>query len=286
MLCCAGFAADRLWEMVSRPAVKILPLAADYLVFDKTAGSTISHIISVEPEEKGEGLTLVPTVGGNILAGPTRRKADGEPDGSTDISGINELKEKCRKLIPALPTDKIIRNFGAARPNPYYANEDGSISDRSINDFMILEDNGFFDMIGIKTPGITCADELGRYISARIIDSMDKKPGPNPHFSPIRKGIPKISELIETGSSMLEDLSEDCFDMICRCEHISRGEVMEAVRRGATTVDGVKRRTGAGMGRCQGGYCMEKILQILSTCLGKSIYDIRKDGPGSEVLKK
>ena len=286
VLCCAGFAADRLWDMVSRPIVKILPLAADYLVFDKSEGGVISHVISVEPEEKGEGLTLVPTVSGNILAGPTRRQIAGMPDGSTDIAGIRELKEKCSKLVPSLSLDKIIRNFGAARPNPYYTEYDGSISDRSVNDFVILEDNGFFDMIGIKTPGITCADELGRYISARIIDSMEKKPGPNPHYSPIRKGIPKIAKLIEEGSPLPEGLSEDCFDMICRCEHISRGEVMEAIRRGATTVDGVKRRTGAGMGRCQGGYCMEKILQILSTCLGKNIYDIRKDGSGSEVLKK
>jgi len=284
VLCCAGFSADRLWEMVSRPTVRLVPLAADYLVFDKSAGDAISHVISVEPENKGEGLTLVPTCGGNILAGPTRRQIKGLPDGSTDAAGIKELKEKCRALIPSLPADKIIRSFGAARPNPYFTNEDGSVSEKSINDFAILEDNGFFDLIGIKTPGITCANELGIHISSLIINSLEKKPGLNPHFSPIRKGIPKISDLIEKDSPLLSSLSEDCFEIICRCEHISRGEVLEAIRRGATTLDGVKRRTGAGMGRCQGGYCAEKIMHILSSCLGKNIYDIKKDGPGSEMI--
>ena len=284
VLCCAGFSADRLWEMISRPAVRLVPLAADYLVFDKAVGGTISHVISVEPESKGEGLTLVPTCGGNILAGPTRRQISGVPDGSTDAGGIQELKEKCLMLIPSLPVDKIIRNFGTTRPNPYCINDDGSVSDKSLNDFVILEDNGFFDLIGIKTPGITCANELGTHISSLIVSSFEKKPGPNPHYSPIRKGIPKIADLIEKDSPLLASLSEDCFEIICRCEHISRGEVLEAIRRGATTLDGVKRRTGSGMGRCQGGYCAEKIMHILSTCLGKNMYDINKDGPGSEMI--
>ncbi len=286
VLCCGGFEAGRLWEMVSAPVVKILPMAADYLVFDKAAGSQIHHVISVEPEEKGEGLTLVPTADGNILAGPTRRRISGIPDYSTDLSGIRELKEKLGRYVPSLSPDLVIRNFGAARPNPYFLNEDGSLSPKSVNDFVILESDGFFNLIGIKTPGITCANELGSYLASRIAYSMKERPKQDPDFNPERAGIPKASALINTDPEKAEGLPKEYFEIICRCEKISKGEVIEALKRGAVTVDGIKRRTGAGMGLCQGGYCMEKILSVMHDYLGRDYYDITKDGPGSEIIKK
>ena len=291
LICCAGLTSDTVWEMLSKPTVKILPLAADYLVFDKSAGDSISHVISVEPEEKGDGITLVPTVDGNILAGPTRRSIkDPANAAAADVSGILELQRKCRKIIPSLSTSMVIRSFGAVRPNPYYVEPDGTLSQKSINDFQILEEDGFFALIGIKTPGITCANELGMYLAQRLIRSMKQEPSLNPSFSPVRKRILKLSDLLrdDPGStdSLLQDLPAEYFEIICRCEHISKGEVLEAIRRGASTIDGVKRRTGAGMGRCQGGYCMEKILHLLNEQTGKDLYEITKDGPGSEVLQK
>ncbi|MBR3403578.1 MAG: NAD(P)/FAD-dependent oxidoreductase [Parasporobacterium sp.] len=306
LICCAGLTADTVWEMLSKPSVKILPLAADYLVFDRSVGDSISHVISVEPEEKGDGITLVPTVDGNILAGPTRRSikdpahctaaASGcctaAPGSETaaDVGGILELQQKCQKLIPSLSPSMIIRSFGAVRPNPYYAEPDGTLSQKSINDFQILEEDGFFALIGIKTPGITCADELGRYLAQRLIGSLEHKPPLNPSFSPSRKGILRLSDLLRDDPGLTANLPQsapaDYFEIICRCEHISKGEVLEAIRRGATTIDGIKRRTGAGMGRCQGGYCMEKILHLLKEQTGKDVYEITKDGPGSEILIK
>ena len=184
----------------------------------------------------------------------------------------------------------IIRSFGAVRPNPYYAEPDGTLSQKSINDFQILEEDGFFALIGIKTPGITCADELGRYLAQRLIGSLEHKPPLNPSFSPSRKGILRLSDLLRDDPGLTANLPQsapaDYFEIICRCEHISKGEVLEAIRRGATTIDGIKRRTGAGMGRCQGGYCMEKILHLLKEQTGKDVYEITKDGPGSEILIK
>lgn len=283
LLCCAGFSSDRLWEMVSLPSVRIIPLAGDYLVFDKSVGNLISHVLSVEPETKGEGITLVPTTGGNILAGPTRRSPSPEAPSATERSGLLELKEKCRRLIPSLPADKVIRSFGAVRPNPYGLNEDGSLSGRSLNDFMILEEDGFFALIGIKTPGITCAKELGDYLTQKVIGSMEKKPARNPSYSPLRKGIPRLFPLRREASD-IGDLPPDFYEIICRCEQVSKGEVLEAIRRGAVTIDGVKRRTGAGMGRCQGGYCMEKILHLLNETTGADLYEITKDGARGTIL--
>ncbi len=286
ILCCGGFHSDKLWEMAYKPRIRLLPLAADYLVFDTTAGSLIHHILSTEPEEKGEGVTIVPTADGNLLLGPTRREISGMPDYSTALPGLSELKEKGKAVLPDLPLDQIIRSFGAARPNPYYVDENGNLTDRSLKDFVILEEDGFFDLIGVKTPGITCANELGVYMTDRIIRSFEQIPEEKPDFDLHRKAILKTSNLIEHDPEKLNELPSEYREIFCRCKTVSKGEVLEAIRRGATTIDGVKRRTGAGMGRCQGGYCMEKILHLLSEELGTDIYQITKDGDGTEVLRK
>ena len=278
LLLCGGFHSGRLWEMVSRPQVKIIPQAADYLVFDTKTGGIIDHVISIEPEIKGEGLTLVPTADGNILAGPTRRDvASEDPDYSTESEGLDELSLKLKDLIPDFPPDKVIRNFGAARPNPFYVDDN-----RSINDFVILEEDGLFGLIGVKTPGITCAAELGKYITNRLISTFERQPEANVSFDPARRGIIRVHKLIDKDPEAFIALPEEYHDIVCRCMNVSRGEILEAIRRGATTVDGIKRRTGAGMGRCQGGYCSEKILHILGE--GADIYSITKDGTGSEIL--
>ena len=284
VLCCAGMQADRLWETVGRPRIRIRPLAADYLVFDTQAGKWLSHILSVEPEEKGDGITLVPTVDGNILAGPTRRTVRGEPDASTDADGLRELKKKTSELLPGLPMDLIIRSFASARPNPYALEEDGSLSNGSILDFEILEEDGFYALVGIKTPGLTCANELGAYMTDRIIRSFETAPEINRAYDPIRKAIPRVSRLLEEDIGRLEELPPPYREIICRCRNVSRGEVVEAIRRGAVTIDGVKRRTGAGMGRCQGGVCMEKILHILAEEKAMDPRQVTKDGGDSLVL--
>lgn len=284
VLICAGYAADTLWEKAGSPKVRLIAQEADYIVLDTCAGDLIHHVISVEPEKKGEGLTLVPTVNGNILIGPTRRDAGTEPDGATDEQGLSELIRKCKMLIPSMPTDAVIRNFGTARPNPYLIEEDGTLSSKSLNDFMILEEDGLFGMIGVKTPGITCANELGAYISQRIASSFDPVPEGNPDFCPVRKGMIKTAGLSAKERAQLCKEDPDYAQIICRCRQISRAEVKEAIARGAKTVDGVKYRAGTGMGRCQGGYCEEKILHLLSSMRNEDIRTVTRDGKGSEII--
>ena len=304
VLCCGGFQADHLWEMAGKPQVRILPQAADYIVFDTYSDGLVRHVLSVEPEEKGEGITLVPTVDGNLLLGPTRRDVRRPAAGATNGEALLELITRAKTVIPSLPADMIIRNFGAARPNPYYLNEDGTLSGKSLKDFVILEQEGFFALVGVKTPGITCASELGIYVTQRILNSFPGKIPFNPDYNPKRKGIPKIvktlDEVLTPGSktgvlkrrpgneSSKEPqdtlLPEDYYEIVCRCRHVSKGEVLEAIRRGAKTVDGVKRRTGAGMGRCQGGFCMEKVMHLLAENQGGDIYSITKDGGESQIV--
>lgn len=286
ILDCAGMQSDFVWEMAEEPLIRIVPQYADYIVFDTTEGRHLNHIVSVEPEEKGNGVTVIPTVDGNLLLGPTRRDRTlgqrEQTDMATAEEGLRELERKCKELLPAVSFDAVIRCFGAVRPNPYYLDKHSkgralSLSKKSVKDFLILEKEGLFALVGVKTPGMTCANELGKVIAERIIRSLPGEIRKNADYDPRRRGIKRAAA---------DSKERGACRVICRCKGITYAEIREAIRRGAVTLDGVKRRTDAGMGRCQGGSCMEKILRILAEETGKNVYEIAKDGPGSEVLKK
>ena len=241
VLCCAGLSSDVLWEMAAKPRFRIIPKAADFIVFDVMQKPLIRHVISVEPEEYGEGLTMIPTVSGNLLLGPTRRAME-EPDEDqrfeTSQEGLLELLEKAGRLLPDLPADKVIRSFGAVRPNPYYVESSGNgyeVSSRSINDFLILEEQGLFSLAGIKTPGLTCADELGSYITEKIVASFEQKIPEKASFDPVRKGILTARQMSDQQRMELAEKDPDYARILCRCKGVTCAEVKEAIRRGALT---------------------------------------------------
>ena len=283
---CAGLRSDTVRELTERPAVRIFPTAADYLVLDDTVSGLVNHIIFHEPEEKGKGLTLVPTVDGTLLAGPTTRSRDSAPDRATAREGLETLKALCGQIVPSLPLDQTICSFAALRPDPYAVREEQGRwmpMDRSISSFTVLEEDGLISLLGIKTPGLTCAAVLGKHVAALVARYLGD-PGKNPRFSPRRRAIRRVHDLNEAQRAALIRRSPDYGEIVCRCRDVSMGEVMEAIRRGAVTLDGVKRRTGAGMGRCQGGRCMQKILETLAREQGCKPWQVTKDGPSSPVL--
>ena len=285
VLNCAGLAADRVRELVEAPLVRIFPSAADYLVLDDVSRGFVRHVIFHEPEEKGKGLTLVPTVSGNLLVGPTERDMAGAP-GATAAAGLAELRALCAQIVPDLDLDLVIRSFGAVRPNPYYVREEAGEwvpEARGIPSFTVLEERGLVSLIGIKTPGLTCAKPLGDYAAEKLLAHLGgatRKAG----FDPRRRAVPNLREMPEAARAALVAAQPDYGRIVCRCRGVSEGEVREAIRRGACTVDGVKRRTGAGMGRCQGGFCTERVLALLAEERGVAPTAVCKDGAGSEVL--
>ena len=282
---CAGLYADAMLEKVYAPTVRIVPDAGDYFILDNKVGSFIRHVIFHEPEEKGKGLTLVPTVDGNILIGPTERKFDeGEQNSlgfETTLEGLDLLRSLVREVVPALPIDQVIRSFGAVRPNPFEvdqgAGSDGhgegsaiTLSNRSVNDFCIVEaeDEAFISFVAVKTPGLTCANELGMYAA----DSIAKKlaAAPNKSFDPRREAQVRLKDMAFEERESLVRARPEYGRIVCRCGGITEGEVIDAMRRspGATTLDGVKHRAGTGLGRCQGGFCTQHIAELLSRELG------------------
>ena len=265
----AGLSSDVIREMTEKPLIRLYPTAADYIVLDRSAGNTIKHIVFHEGEY-GKGLTLVPTVDGNILIGPTNREASGEElrdsDMRTDRSGLDHLKELCREVVPGLDLSRQIRTFGSLRPDPYYVSLcDGDIVKRedNIKDIRITGEDGLFSLIGVKTPGLTFSNELGNIVADRAA-AYAGKTKMNEGFDPHRKAIVRARDLSEEERADMIRKDPDYGDVICSCMDVTRSELIQAVRRGAHNFESVKRRTGAGLGKCQGSRCRRRIMDIIA----------------------
>ena len=237
---CAGLSADRVQELIFPPSVRLQLDGAEYLVLDVRARKP-GRIIFHQAERCGKGITAIPCTEGNLLISGVRKDLTGPF--ATTAEGLEELYRDAKELLPDVDLSQVIRSFGAVRPNPQMK------SGESIGDFCIENPApGFYSLIGIKTPGLTASNELCLHmaqLAAAYLGAAE-----NPRFDPHRPAIGRKEE-------------PDFYEVICRCGHITRGEILEAIRRGATTVDGVKRRVGSGMGRCQGSHCAWEIAKIL-----------------------
>ncbi|MBE6008921.1 MAG: NAD(P)/FAD-dependent oxidoreductase [Lachnospiraceae bacterium] len=262
---CAGLYADSIHSLVEDTPVKIEKNGADYVVFDTSAAPFPSHIVFQE-KDNGKGITLIPTVDGNILAGPTERPSYEKEDYSTTEDGLKEIHSLLNELIPSLSTDKIIRSYGATRPNPYFADK----KDKSIYGFTVIASDGLFSLIGIKTPGLTCSKGLGEVMADHICDFLGNTEK-NTSYSPVRKGIVHVNKMDIKARNELIKKDPAYGEIVCKCRQITKGEITEAIRRGATTPEGVKRRIGTSMGRCQGSRCTQKIADIISEVINEKI---------------
>ena len=273
---CAGLAADRLQELLFPSFAHIVPTAGDYLVLDKCSKGKPAHILEYEPEERTKGLTVVPTVEGSLLIGPTER--ENEHLFATTEQGLAQVRNLAKRLLPGLDLNETIRSFAAVRPNPQ--RPDGG----SIHSFCIEHPaERFWSLIGIKTPGLTCARELGAFLAERLAEELAAEE--NTGFDPVCKSIRRARGLPFEERKTLVEQNPDYGEIICYCEDVTKAEVLEAIRGGAVTVDGVKRRVGTGMGRCQGARCEQKIAALIAETLDVSESAVRKDGPGSEIVR-
>ena len=233
---CAGLSADKVQELAFEPSVRLKLDGAEYLVFDDHAPKP-ERIIFHQAASCGKGITAIPTTEGKLLISGVRRAMD--IPFATTAEGLRELHRATKALLPDAQMGQVIRSFGAARPNPHEE------SGESLHDFCIENPApGFYSLIGVKTPGLTASNELGLLLAEKAAVYLNAER--NPDFAPSRKRVVPAD-----------------YEIICQCEGITRGEIIEAIRRGATTVEGVKRRAGSGMGRCQGGRCRGKIVRIL-----------------------
>lgn len=269
----AGVYAGDIHNMVCADKLHITPRKGEYCLLDRTAGGHVSHTVFQLPGKLGKGVLVSPTVHGNLLVGPTAADVSDPETANTTAEGLREVAEKSGWAVKNIPMRQVITSFMGLR-----AHEDG-------DDFIIGETaEGFFDAAGIESPGLTSAPAIGEYLSELIAGKLGL--APNESFDPIRKGVPKVADMPVEERAELIKRDPRYGNIICRCEEVSEGEILDAVHGvlGARTLDGVKRRTRAGMGRCQAGFCSPRVMDILSRELELDLTEIRKSGKDSQIV--
>ncbi len=276
----AGVYADRIHNMVSEDKIEIIPRRGQYCLMDKNCGDTVRSTVFQLPSALGKGILVTPTVHGNLLVGPTAEDIPDKEGVDTTAEGIAKVLEIGSKSLVQLDGRQVITSFSGLRA--HLKEEDGGKQDFRIQE---LEDaKGFFDVAGIESPGLSCAPAIGEYV-AELVNQSYPAPDKTDYIS-TRRGIPNMAEASDEERKQLILENPAYANVICRCELVTEGEIREAIRRpvGATTLDGVKRRTRAGMGRCQSGFCSPKTLEILAQELGVNPDEVRKAGESSVIL--
>ena len=266
---CAGVYADVIHDMACAHEFEITARKGEYLLLDKSAGQTVAHTVFQAPTAMGKGVLVTPTVHGNLLVGPTAANIDSREDTATTSTGMARLRRVASLSVRDIPFSAVITSFSGLRATG------------STGDFIIRESGntpGFFDVAGIESPGLSSAPAIGQYVASLVGEKLGL-PG-NPAFDSRRRGIPKLSGLSFEARQKLIAERPEYGQIICRCEQISEGEILDSIRRplGATTLDGVKRRVRAGMGRCQAGFCSPRVMELLSIEQHIPYGEVKKNG--------
>lgn len=265
----AGVYADRISGMVGDSSYSITPRKGHYYVMDKSVGEMFHHVLFQCPTDKGKGILITPTVHGNALIGPDSEYVAGKDDLATDAQHLSMVREVGLKTSKSIPFDQVIRSFVGLRASA------------DIHDFVIGESEvaeNFLHIGGFESPGLSSAPAVAKDI-VRIIDEKEGGLVEKQDFNPRRRPLVRFMSLSdeEKGEAIKKDARYG--NMICRCEMITEAEIVDCIHRsaGATTLKGVKKRTRPGMGRCQGGFCGPRVVEILAKELGTEMEEVRYD---------
>jgi len=272
----AGLYSDKIASMVGDTSFTITPRKGEYLLMDKKQGKIVNSVIFQTPSDMGKGILVSPTVDGNLLLGPTAKDIEDKEDTSTDRTGLSQVIQGALKSVPSVDLSKVITSFSGLRAVP------------STGDFIIEESKvakGFINVAGIESPGLTAAPAIAEYV-AQLLEKAGLILVLKDNYVRVRKPFKRFRDLQEDELTELIRDNPMYGNIICRCETVSAAEIIEAIHRpaGARTIDGVKRRTRAGMGRCQGGFCTPKVMHLLSQELGIPMEKVTKSGGNSWMV--
>ena len=271
----AGVYADKIHNMVSAEKMTITPRKGEYLLLDHTTEGYVTHTIFQLPGVLGKGVLVSPTVHGNTLVGPTALDIEDKEAVNTTAAGLQDVIDKSGLALENIPLRQVITSFAGLRAHE--ARHEFILGE-------VADAPGFFDCAGIESPGLSSAPAIGLHVSDLVAEKLALPLKTN--FQAERKGILDAKKLsVEERNELIK--KESAYgQIICRCESVSEGEILDAIHRplGARNLDAVKRRVRAGMGRCQAGFCSPRVIEILARELGIPESEITKNGGDSKYI--
>ena len=272
----AGTYADVINNLVSARKVHIRPRRGEYYILDKKYKDAFHAVMFQLPTKMGKGTLIAPTVDGTVLIGPTAEDIEDKEDKRTTAAGLEKALRQASRTWEHIPTRGFITTFSGLRATG------------DTGDFILGEAEDaplFFNCCAIESPGLTSSPAIAKWTAEQVSERLALEP--NPDFDPIRKAIPKFREMTAAEREAAIASDPDFGKVVCRCETVTEAEIREAIRRpvGALDIDGIKRRTRAGMGRCQAGFCTPRTVEILSEELGISPLEVTKFGGDYRLLQ-
>ena len=270
----AGVYGDTINNMVSEKKLHITPRRGSYMLFDNETQGMFNSTIFQLPSSKGKGVLVTPTVHGNLMIGPNSVDIPDKDDTSTTAFDLDYISKEALRTSPSIPFRKVITSFSGLR-----AHEDSG-------DFIVGEAEdapGFFNAVGIESPGLSSSLSIGEMVARMVADRLGIEKKENPVLE--RKAAPRPREMSVDERNELIKSNPSYGRIVCRCEEISEGEIIDAITRplGARSLDGVKRRVRAGMGRCQGGFCSPKVMELIEKYASIPFDEITKNSKGSNI---
>jgi len=254
---CAGLFADEISRMIGIDDFAIKPRKGQEFLLDKKKEHMANHLLFPLPGRDSKGVLIIKTSDGNPMIGPTAEEVENKDDLSTTSKGLHTVLENVKKMMPSIEGSDIIAYFAGLRP-------------AAGSDFIIRHEDkvpGFINVAGIQSPGLTAAPAIAMMVK-ELLQSSGLKLRKKLFFKKHLRGVPSSDK-----------------DIVCRCETVSAGQIRDAIKRGARTLDGIKFRTRCQAGRCHGGFCTARAIKILSEETGLPLQQITKRGKGSEVIK-
>lgn len=274
VLNCAGTSCDLVGEMIGDDLSIILRKGEEYIL-DKSVGDIVNHVIFPVPTPESKGILVAPTADGNLLIGPTAVPATDRTDLSTTLEGLQSILDSVKQMVPNISPRDIITSYAGIRAVPISG------------DFVIKASENLKGLIhvgGICSPGLTAAPAIAEMVSV-ILSEHGLQLVEKTDHNPLRT-VPRFRDMSHSEREALIAKDPTFAKIVCRCETVTEGEIRDAITRplGATTLDGIKKRTRSGMGRCQGGFCLPKVAKILAEEMNIPVAEVVKDSPVSKAF--
>ena len=268
----AGLFADELNKDLEESDFSTHPRKGEYFVMDKAQGALVKSTVFVTPSAKGKGILVSPTVDGNLLLGPTADDIEDKSDLETTDEGAMKIKSQANRSVKGIDMRKVITSFAGLR------------AVGNSGDFKFTAKDGYVAAMGIESPGLSASPAIAEYI-VELLKDMGLKTEESKNFNPIRRPMDFFKELSTEEKNALIKENPSYGKIVCRCEEITEGEIIDAIKMNppANDLDGVKRRTRSGMGRCQGGFCSPSVTELIAKVKGVLYESVTKTGEGSDI---